>query len=426
MARVCLLSAIHPWVNPRLLKEADSLHAAGHDVIVGYRANVTWATARDEKLLATKPWRWHRIDFTREVAPFRWFIGASRQRLAELAVQRGIMSTRLDAEAYCRGFSAMLDWARVQRADLYIAHGQQTLAVAATAAGANEVPFAFDAEDLLAEEIADGLRAPWRREMIKRLEARYLPRAAYVSATSIPEANYLVTQYGLERVPIWHNCFRRSEVEGLVSPRERRHNPRVRLVWMSATIGPGRGLEDVFEALPHLEGRFELHLYGDVLPRFKEWFDGLLATRAKGVIVEVHPIPIGAAVMSALAEHDIGLTLDRNDCINRSTTICNKVFLYLQAGLACVATKTLGQASVLPGDPELGAIYEAGDVAGLVNVLRELIEPGRLIRVREAAWRAGIEQYNWDIEQQVYLESVARALRAKPSRGLARSELAVR
>ena len=426
MARICLMSAIHPWVNPRLIKEADSLHAAGHDVIVGHRGNATWAAARDEKLLATKPWRWHRIDFTREVAPVRWFTGAARQRLAEMAVQRGIHSPRLDAEAYCRGFTVMRDWARDQKADLYIGHGQQTLAVVAEAAAANGVPFAFDVEDLLAEEIADGLRAPWRRAMIKRLEARYLPRAAYASTTATPVVDHLVAEYGLERVPVWHNCFRRSEVAGLKPPRERPRNARVQLAWMSATIGPGRGLEDVFEALPRLGSGFELHLYGDLLPQFKPWFDTLIASRAEGVVVEIHPIPIGAAVMSALAQHDIGLTLDRNDCINRSTTICNKVFLYLQAGLACVATDTPGQASVLPGEPERGAIYEPGDVDGLVRVLRHLTEPGRLLQVREAAWRVGWEEFNWDVEQQLFLDSVAQALQAEPSRGTRPRELALR
>jgi hypothetical protein len=32
--RVCLISSVHPWVNPRLVKEADALSDLGHEVFV--------------------------------------------------------------------------------------------------------------------------------------------------------------------------------------------------------------------------------------------------------------------------------------------------------------------------------------------------------------------------------------------------------
>ena len=61
--------------------------------------------------------------------------------------------------AYCRGDDALTEWAVRQQAALYIAHTQPVLSVAAHAAGERGVPFAFDCEDLLAEEAADGGRA---------------------------------------------------------------------------------------------------------------------------------------------------------------------------------------------------------------------------------------------------------------------------
>lgn len=410
MTRVCLLSPIHPWVNPRLIKEADALHAAGYEVVVGYRSSARWQRDRDATILEKKPWRWHRFEYAREDAPLRWFLSACLQKLAERAVRLGFRSARIDAEAYCRGFAEMKRWAVRQRADLYIAHGQPALAVAAEAAFAVGSHYAFDCEDLLSEEASDGGRASWLRDAILRLEARYLPRARYVSATSVPMRGYLRARYGLERVPVWTNSFPLTELLAVAPPWRRSRNERVKLAWMSATLGPGRGIEDILKALPRLPAEVELHLFGNVHPQFQPWLEAQLGTAARRDLVFVHPLPVPEVVMPALAECDAGLTLDQNDCLNRSLTICNKLCLYLQAGIAVVATATPGQASVLRGPFDAGVLYEPGEIDQLVDALAALTDRQRLAHMKAEAWRAGQEAYNWDVEQRVFLDAVRTAL----------------
>ena len=337
--RVCLLSPAPVWVNPRLVKEADTLHAAGYDVVVGYRADGD--VERDDAILATKPWRWHRIDVARARRPVARILAAWRQRGAEWLVRAGVPTSAVARAAYCRSDGDLADWAMAQDADLYIAHTQPVLAVAADAARSRRVPFAFDCEDLLAEEAADGGRAAWRRGMIRRLERQYLPQAAYVSATSAPMAAYLVERYALRTVPVWHNCIPAVNAAALHDPGERpaAAGP-VELAWISATIGPGRGLEDIFAALPQVGSRVVLHLYGAVTSGHAEWLEVHLAPLRARSLVVVHPVQPPDRVLVALAQHRIGLSLDPDDCLNRGLTVSNKFFLYLQAGLACVATDT--------------------------------------------------------------------------------------
>ena len=55
--RVCLISPGHVAFNPRLVKEADALVDAGHDVHVICSHMVSWADEADKKLLATRKWR---------------------------------------------------------------------------------------------------------------------------------------------------------------------------------------------------------------------------------------------------------------------------------------------------------------------------------------------------------------------------------
>jgi hypothetical protein len=110
--------------------------------------------------------------------------------------------------------------------------------------------------------------------------------------------------------------------------------------------------------------------------------------------------------MPTLARHHIGLTPDRADSLNLSLTICNKFFLYLQAGLALVATDLPGQMSVLGPHPEIGAAYHPGDIESLTAILRSLTDRATLSAAQSAAWELGCTTYSWDIEQRLFLDAV--------------------
>lgn len=408
-ARVCLLSPAPVWVNPRFVKEADALHEAGYDVVAGYRAD--GPTDRDDAILKGKPWRWYRIDVARDRQPFAWMRAGLRQRTAEWIVRAGVRSAGAEQAAYCRGDGVLMRWAAAQNAALYIAHTQPVLAIAARAATRRGVPFAFDCEDLLAEEAADGARAEWRQRMITHIERRFLPRAAYVSATSVPMAEYLSGRYGLRTTRVWHNCFPAADAATLRGPADRPAPAGpVELAWISATVGPGRGLEDIFAALPKLGGRVALHLYGAVASGESEWLDTQLAPVRERSPVVLHPVQPADAMLTALAHHQIGLSLDGDTTLNRSLTVSNKFFLYLQAGLACVATDTPGHRSVFPPGAGFGGMYRPGDVRTLAAVLETLASPAALAAAQRAAWIAGRTTYVWEHEKPQFLDTVAGAL----------------
>src|SRR5205823_6516652 len=119
-------------------------------------------------------------------------------------------------------------------------------------------------------------------------------------------------------------------------------------------------------------------------------------------------------IMPAIAGGDIGLALDPNDCLNRSLTICNKVFLYLQAGLALAATATPGQREVIAEAPQAGFVYAPGDHAALAAALIPLVtDRRRLLDVQTAAWIAGRNRFNWDLEQRTFLAAVEQATRSR-------------
>lgn len=403
--RVCLISSIHPWVNPRLVKEADLLASMGHEVSVVTKRVDQWSDERDIDLLAKKRWAADRVNLLRHDRAGRWpWLMTAVRSTAALTGYRLTGALRLAEEGYYRGFSSVLQSALRTRADLFIAHTQGALPIAARAARRLGARFGFDCEDLLAEEAADGLTDPVVRRAILDIERAYLPQASYVTATSHAMAAYLANAYGIAPHVVL-NTFPLAELHGVARPAARGRGPTIELVWVSATVGARRGLEDAVRALALLPESARLTIFGRMQPAFEPELASLIGRLGVADRVSIKPpIPAPSLVMSTMSRFDVGLTLDLNDCLNRGLTICNKVFLYLQAGLLVAATDTPGQREVLDRVPRAGVVYTPGDADALAARLEPFVnDREKLLEAQEAAWQAGQQRYNWDRECEVFL-----------------------
>ena len=413
--RICLISSVHPWVNPRLIKEADLLASLGHEVSVVTKRVDQWSDDRDAHLLATKRWPTDRINLLRHdpAGRRRWLTTAVRSKAA-LSGYRFTGALWLAEEGYYRGFASALQAALRTRADLFIAHTQGALPIAARAAGQTGAKYAFDCEDLLAEETADGLTDPVLRRAILDIERAYLPRAAYVTATSLAMAAHLASSYAI-RPRVVLNVFPLAELSGIPRPAARPRGQTTELVWMSATLGARRGLEDAVRALAKLPDSARLTIFGRMQPAFEPAFLSLIEQLGVTARITIKPIPDPSLVMSTISRFDIGLSLDLNDSLNRSLTICNKVFLYLQGGLLLAATDTPGQREIVESTPRAGFLYPPGEADALAARLEPFVTGRRvLVEAQEAAWEAGQQRYNWDREGDIFLGAVREACPASP------------
>ncbi len=97
-----------------------------------------------------------------------------------------------------------------------------------------------------------------------------------------------------------------------------------------------------------------------------------------------------------LAEFDLGLALEPSWPRNRDVTISNKIFQYLNAGLALIATDTAGQNEVMHAAPECGLLIQAHETTRLAAQLDELLGNRERLRACQVASRAAaITQFNW-------------------------------
>jgi glycosyltransferase involved in cell wall biosynthesis len=434
-ARVCLITPGQPSTNPRLVKEADALAACGCQVHVIGAHCVDWATSFDADLVASRRWQFTFVDWRRTTEPARFWKIRLRHRAAGRLLRlpvfgRAALSARASSGTVTAALSPvapeLVRAATEVAADVYIAHNLGALPAAHAAAAGHAAAVGFDAEDFHSGEL-DSAGDRFRRAFVETVERAYLPRCDYVTAASPLIANAYRELAGIPLPTSVLNVFpMRDRPASFRGPEPGRP---LRLYWFSQTIGSERGLEDAVRALgPLRECPVELHLRGRWQAGYRERLLRLAdeARVPRGRIVHHDPAPADEMVRLA-AEYDIGLALEHPVSTNRDIALTNKIFVYLLAGLAVVATRTRAQAAIL-GDLGVAARgYEPGDAAGLAEGLRAWLEnPRQLAAARQAAWRKGETRYNWDCEQQVFLRTVRDVLARTRERRTASARSAAR
>lgn len=416
LSRICLVTSLHLSYNPRVLKEADALHEAGHDVRVVAMKLESEKAHWDEQLMANRGWQLERLDACRDSRAGRmlWLKSALRQRLYQRSRWLRRLGTGLE-KAYCRHFPEMAGLTMRKSADLFIAHNLQALPAAALAARRWKTKLGFDAEDFHRGEIAenDSSRAALR-QFIQLVEAKFIPQCEHLTAASDGIGDAYATALGVRKPVTVLNVFPLSERDGR-TPRdelqqERRGNG-LSLYWYSQVIGEGRGLEDVLGAMALLGKGVNLCLRGT----WAEGYERIFRERARtlGVENQVHVLPVAPPeqLVERAAQHDVGLALEPDNTQNRGICVSNKILSYFLAGLAIAATDVPGQRGIMETAPEAGCLFPPGDAHALATRLREwLDQPAKLKAAKANSKSAGENRFCWEHEKGKLVGAVAHAL----------------
>jgi glycosyltransferase involved in cell wall biosynthesis len=395
--RICLIGVTHVSHNPRLLREADSLSAAGHDVRVVTPSFTLALDQSDQRHLARRKWRHKKIDYLPVGlgGTARSLFMRGRRRMA-FELQQRFGGQRLAEYAYTTAFPELRHQASLEPADWFIAHAQAALPIAAAAARRWNARLGFDCEDLLSEHGTDPA------DIVLQIEATYLRDCDYVSTPSQGIAERLQRDYGIDRSVVLYNVFPLHLAEGMLPPLERPASPLMRLHWFSQTIGPGRGIEEAIEACGMLGAGVELHLRGNP----SEGYDAILRALAfqHNANLKLHPQVDHDDLIRAMDQFDVGLALEPEANVGAALTVSNKIGSYLLAGLAIAATDTRGQREILGEIPSAGFLYPSGNPELLAEGLRRWLDDrGALRGAQQAAWAAARKKFCWDKEKMKLL-----------------------
>jgi glycosyltransferase involved in cell wall biosynthesis len=198
----------------------------------------------------------------------------------------------------------------------------------------------------------------------------------------------------------------RSKIERSFSDRKDASKPS--LIWFSQTIGPGRGLELLIEALRLVESPVELHLRGNCNQAYQTRLKSFFPYN-KNHQLYIHPLVSNEQLISRIAEHDIGLALEQQEPLGRNLTITNKILQYLLAGVAVIAATTKGQKEVADKASDAVFLVKNGDAAQLAEKIDFLIKnKTTLAKAKIASLNVAQNYFCWEKQEIVLLQQVEK------------------
>ncbi|MFD2145591.1 hypothetical protein [Mucilaginibacter antarcticus] len=284
--KVVLVTSTQPSLNPRLVKEADTLCNAGYEVTVLYSYWNNWGADFSDQLLKTKPWKAICVGGNPETQGGLYFLSRLINKIAKAWVNSSTFNFLTDI-AISRASYCLKRETKNHPADLYIGHNPGALPAIIAAAKANNKPCGFDAEDFHRNETSDDSTNLDVR-LKTQLEDKYLSHLDYFT-TSSPEIAMAYQQlYPALNPVVLLNVFPVSN--DVNTNRIGIATGPLKLFWFSQTIGDRRGLQDVVAALKSLDkDSFELHILGSQLHSDPDFIKALLTS---GVNLTIHqPIP---------------------------------------------------------------------------------------------------------------------------------------
>ena len=382
--KICIFTQSPLSGAPRVVKEANVYANNGFDVTV-YALWITESgVEKDKTLIDSKIHFKPGIDLRSNSLKTK-YIRLQRRFGRELVKYTKIET--LAALGY--DFNNYYKKLRAEQADLYIGHEEMSMALSKKLIESKET-VAFDFEDWHSKDLLPQDRVYRPLRLLESLEAYLLRHTTYCYTTSDAMGKAMASYYNTEVPSTIYNAFSikaRTQMDGLY--KDKKDKTALSLYWFSQVISEGRGLELLFEALPFTTSPFELHLRGAITQEYRATIENVIP---KHVTLYIHDLVPMEELVSRIAEHDLGLAFEETHPESRNYTITNKVFHYLQSGIAILATETAGQMEVADkSDRALRIVERNPKILG--NEINNILEDSQRLKFMKSSSKLACENY---------------------------------
>lgn len=453
MSRIVMFVFNDCTTDARVLREAGSLAAAGHEVTIMARPRDVTSTVQERERrdgfeivrvplpakwkrfygLARRPWRargWLRFRFFWDLrkGPGKWpeaflilaatIIGLPWVTVHYLLYRLGHVGGRKPSlngttlDWLIRWRFSSVGWAYAAAgvapvADAYHGHDLTGLPGALRAARihrATRPAVVYDSHEIY----VDSGRIARLPRVVRRLlawqERRWVSRTDAMVTVNTSLAEELGRRYRPRRIVVVRNCPSRWDLP----------DPRPDLLRAAAGIAAGapvalyhggfsahRGMEQLAEAIlePGLEHVHAVFMgYGSERARL----DGRAAESRFGGRLHVLDAVPPAALPPWVASADVGVMPIQRSTLNHYLSTPNKLFESLAAGVPVVVSDFPEMHRIVLDDPDapLGATCNEADPASIACAIRSVLElsPDALNDLRRRCLKAAHERYNWETE----------------------------
>lgn len=392
MKKILIIIGGHLSNAPRPYKEASALSDIGYDVEVFGIWSDKKMIGRDLLLMKEQRWKFSPIIDLCAQNIFGTFKLRLLNRIAKTNYQRfGAFSPEL------LGCSphVMLAYARRANADLTIVHSELGLWIGSQLLNEGFI-VGVDFEDWFSEDLLPKSRMTRPISHLKLLESQLIQTCKYCLTTSDAMADAMADAYEAPKPTVVYNAFpwaERNSLDGEIL--DRKNLNLLSLHWFSQTIGPGRGLDVLFKSLSFIDQPIEIHLRGNHPERYHQWLKCSIPD-GWGDYVFVHPTVPNSELLSRIAEHDVGLALETSDIPSRNFTVTNKLFQYLQAGLAIIATNTAGQREIISRFPGCGELVVNNSPVILAKAVSKFLDDHSSLAAAKERSLAAAREMSWE------------------------------
>jgi glycosyltransferase involved in cell wall biosynthesis len=407
VARIHLIIAGHLAMSPRGRREATVLQGAGHDVTVSGIWFDSRLAAIDRVLMRREDVRFSpALDLRAETGFTRHLAARAQARGArELFRATGIFHPEL------LGYGVRRQWLEARRldADLTIVHGEAGLWIARELLREGR-RVGVDFEDWFSRDLPPEEHRARPVGLLTELEATILRHANYRVASSHTLADALAATYGVPAPAIVTNAGQERAPDSPPTAPPDNAGP-LRLHWFSQTIGPARGLELLFAALPLVRHPVQITLRGACSTANRAWLDRIIPPPCRSAVMIAPPVPPWR-LAECVARDQVGLALETSAIPSRDVCISNKFFQYLAAGLAVIATPTQGQREAMARCPEAGRLLAEASPRAFADAIDFYTANRRkLAAAREAARAAAKDAWSGMVDRNTILHEAEAALR---------------
>ena len=406
--KICILTQSHLCRNPRVVKEANTLAAAGYDVTILTTFTYSNLLAEDLKLIHPGIHLKGVVNMIPGEAP-KWYHLKERlkRRIAgELIGLLGIENVYALGYDYSKNLRAAI----AEKADLYTCH-QEVSTVIGCKLLKKGFKVAFDFEDWYSHDLLPEANKTRPIRLLEKYEKYALNNGSLSYTTSESLSSAFAAFAGSAPPKVLHNVFPLAErklMDGQMKDRE--DISMASIHWYSQTIGPGRGLEFLVETLALVDTPLELHLRGNLFGSFREDLLKIFPF-SRGHHIFFHQLVPHTELLSRIAEHDIGLATEEYTPDSRNLTITNKILQYLLGGIAVVASDTKGQMEVAREAPDSVFLFKNKDSNSLASVLNDLISnKQKLEKAHVNALKVATEKFCWERQEHHLVEWIKQII----------------
>lgn len=384
--RVLMLVATSVATDARVLREATTLAAAGHEVhVIGKSVPTGWTPPEGVTMSSIG---------TSSV--FRAEGGASlagRRLKPHVRLARWVLLPQHRASAFGRWAAGAVADARGRKFDVVHAHDFTALEAGATLARERGVPLVYDTHEFWQGRPREYRPTPLADRREQRLEDRLAREATGVITVGDGVAEALRRRYGWGHVHVVRNTFPQAAPSSAIPAAP------TGLVY-AGRLSAYRELETIAEASRHVD--LPITVMG---PADETW----LGTFDRGRVTVEGALPADE-VDRRLAAAGLALVTHSDSWENHRLALPNKLFHAVRAGVPCVATD-VGELARTVREHGIGTLYRPGDAQDLGRAIHEAVADYRALREAVAAAAADLA---WERDAAVLLGLYERLEPARP------------